>query len=81
MFKKDANYKLKIEGHTDSEGGDKLNVALSKKRAKIVENYLIKEGISKDRLSTNGFGEEKPITNNNTEQGRAKNRRVELYIK
>lgn len=81
MFKKDTNYKLKIEGHTDSEGGDKLNVALSKKRAKIVENYLIKEGISKDRLSTNGFGEEKPIANNNTEQGRAKNRRVELYIK
>ena len=81
MFKKESKYRLNIEGHTDSEGDDKLNNVLSKKRASIVKDYLVKNGISKDRLVTSGFGEQKPIADNNTEQGKAKNRRVELYIK
>ena len=81
LFKKDTNYKLSIEGHTDSEGSEALNVALSKQRAKIIKEYLIKKGISKSRLSTIGFGEQKPIADNKTKQGKAKNRRVELYIK
>ena len=57
LFKSDPNYKLNIEGHTDSEGNDKLNLALSKERAKIVKQYLVKKGIAKSRLSTNGHGE------------------------
>jgi len=81
MFKKESKYRLNIEGRTDSEGDDKLNNVLSKKRASIVKDYLVKNGISKDRLVTSGFGEQKPIADNNTEQGKAKNRRVELYIK
>ena len=81
IFKQDAKYKLSIEGHTDSVGDDKLNIALSNKRAKIVKDYLIKKGIAKNRLVTSGFGEQKPIADNKTEQGKAKNRRVELYIK
>lgn len=81
LFKSDPNYKLNIEGHTDSEGNDKLNLALSKERAKIVKQYLVKKGIAKSRLSTNGHGEQNPIADNKTEEGKAKNRRVELYIK
>lgn len=81
LFKSDSNYKLSIEGHTDAEGNDKLNIALSKERAKIVKQYLVKKGIAKSRLSTNGYGEQKPIADNKTEEGKAKNRRVELYIK
>ena len=81
LFKSDSKYKLNIEGHTDSEGDDQLNIALSKERAKIIKNYLIKKGIGQSRLTANGYGEDKPIANNDTEQGKAKNRRVELYIK
>ena len=81
LFKSDRNNMLDIEGHTDSEGNDKLNVALSKERAKIVKQHLVKKGIAKSRLSTVGYREQKPIADNKTEEGKAKNRRVELYIK
>lgn len=81
MLTKNRNYNLSIEGHTDSQGSDKLNKMLSEKRAEIVKKYLIKKGVSKSRIKTKGFGEKKPIANNNTETGKAKNRRVELYIK
>lgn len=81
LFKENTRLKLNIEGHTDSEGGDQLNINLSKKRANIVKEYLVKGGVSKSRLSTAGFGEQKPIADNNTDLGKAKNRRVELHIK
>lgn len=81
VLRKAPNYKLNIEGHTDAVGGDKLNLSLSNKRAKMVRDYLIKQGISKSRLSTTGFGEQKPVADNNTEEGKAKNRRVELFLK
>ena len=68
--------KASIEGHTDSQGDDKMNLDLSKARAKAVKDYLIKKGVAADHLSSEGFGETKPIDTNDTAEGRAKNRRV-----
>ena len=70
--------RFKIEGHTDSRGNDNYNLQLSKKRSKSVYNYLTKKNISSDRLSSRGYGETRPIATNETEQGRQKNRRVEI---
>ncbi len=72
--------KLRVEGHTDSRGGKRFNRRLSKKRAAAVRRYLIDKGIDEDRLSSKGYGSSKPIANNNTEEGRSENRRVEFNI-
>ncbi|MBN2037647.1 MAG: OmpA family protein [Chitinispirillaceae bacterium] len=72
------NVRVEIAGHTDSEGGDSYNLALSNDRATSVMNYLISRGISADRLRAKGYGETRPIASNNTAEGRAKNRRVEV---
>lgn len=69
---------LQIGGHTDNVGGDIYNIDLSKLRAESVKTYLISKGITETRLTALGFGDGKPIANNKTAQGRAKNRRVEL---
>jgi len=70
-----------IEGHTDSTGPDDYNLALSLKRAKAVEMYMVSKGIAANRLSTKGLGESDPIASNDTKEGRAKNRRVEFIRK
>jgi outer membrane protein OmpA-like peptidoglycan-associated protein len=70
-----------IEGHTDNVGEDAYNLNLSKARAKVVMNYFISKGIPASRLSSEGFGESKPIATNDTEEGKAKNRRVEIKAK
>jgi outer membrane protein OmpA-like peptidoglycan-associated protein len=67
-----------VEGHTDSDGNDDLNMKLSEQRAKTVMNQLISMGISKDRLSAKGFGESVPMESNDTPEGKASNRRVEF---
>jgi len=67
-----------LEGHTDSIGAEAYNQGLSERRAKAVMQYLIKGGVDSARLSTVGYGESRPIAPNNTKEGRAKNRRVEL---
>lgn len=72
---------LVIEGYTDSVGSAKYNKQLSQKRANSVRRALMKEGIAGDRISSYGLGEENPIADNNTEEGRAKNRRVVVEIK
>jgi OOP family OmpA-OmpF porin len=70
---------LSIEGHTDSRGSNSYNRKLSQKRAKAVMNHLIKRGkIDRSRLTSNGWGESKPIETNLTDEGRAANRRVEF---
>ena len=71
---------VRVEGHTDSQGGDKPNMKLSEARAKAVRDYLIGRGIDGSRLVAKGFGESKPVADNDTEEGRFKNRRVEFEI-
>lgn len=70
--------KLKIEGHTDNVGASAANLTLSQQRAAAVKAWLVKAGISQDRLTTAGHGDSQPVAANDTEDGRSKNRRVEL---
>lgn len=68
-----------IEGHTDNVGDDAANQKLSEERAEAVKDYLVKNcQVAAERLGTVGFGSSKPIADNANEEGRAKNRRVEL---
>ncbi len=71
---------LRITGHTDATGSRAYNQTLSERRAKSVANYLATQGVSSARAFSEGRGFDQPIASNNTEQGRAQNRRVELYI-
>jgi OOP family OmpA-OmpF porin len=71
---------LIIEGHTSSDGGAEDNLILSQKRADAVKAYLINKGINPNRLKTEGYGEERPIDDNNTREGRAINRRVQFKL-
>lgn len=75
-----AAIKISISGHTDNMGSDAYNLALSTQRARAVYNYLIENGIHANRLSFVGKGAEYPISENETEQGRSKNRRIEFEI-
>lgn len=72
--------KVQISGHTDNVGNDEKNQNLSEERALAVKEELIKRGISEERIKAKGFGESEPIADNNTADGRAKNRRVEFQI-
>ena len=72
--------RLRVEGHTDSRGADDKNEALSQRRADSVRKFLIGEGIEPDRLEARGYGEARPISDNDTSQGRERNRRVEFTI-
>lgn len=72
--------KVEIQGHTDNVGNDNDNLELSDRRAKSVYNYLIEKGIPANRLRYKGYGESKPIADNNTEAGRAQNRRTVFLI-
>lgn len=71
---------IEVGGHTDSKGSDSYNQRLSESRAKAVADYLISKGISERRLQYRGYGKTKPIDTNETEEGRARNRRVEFKI-
>lgn len=71
---------VEVAGHTDNIGTASYNLDLSKRRARVVYEYLIDNGISADRLTTEGYGESEPIAGNDTEAGRAENRRTELVI-
>lgn len=72
--------KLQVEGHTDNVGGTAENLKLSDNRARSVINYLVTNGIDSKRLVAKGFGATKPIADNSTEEGRAKNRRTEVKV-
>ncbi|MFV0540700.1 MAG: DUF5723 family protein [Aestuariibaculum sp.] len=74
------NAKFSIEGHTDSVGSSTSNQRLSEYRASAVMTFLIENGISSSRLTSLGYGESKPISDNNTAEGRARNRRVEINL-
>ena len=72
--------RVRIEGHTDSQGGDDYNLKLSDDRAASVMQFLVDRGVEADRLNSIGYGEGRPLASNDTDEGREKNRRVELFI-
>jgi OmpA-OmpF porin, OOP family len=72
--------KVMIDGHADNSGNTDKNLVLSKARAESVKTYLVKKGVSADRLTATGYGDAKPIADNATKEGRAKNRRVEFNV-
>jgi len=71
---------IKVIGHTDSKGSDAYNQALSERRASSVAAYLLQKGLAPNKLTSEGRGESQPLADNDTEEGRAENRRVELHI-
>jgi len=77
---KKPEYKLLVEGHTDNQGKRETNVALSRSRALAVKSYLQKKGINGDRILTQAYGPDKPVADNATEEGRQRNRRVEMTV-
>ncbi|HWG71730.1 MAG TPA: OmpA family protein, partial [Steroidobacteraceae bacterium] len=78
-LKKNPDWKLNIVGHTDGIGNDAANLSLSRRRSAAVKAALVdRYGIAADRLSTEGFGASQPQARNDTPEGRARNRRVEL---
>ncbi len=81
MLKQNPDLNVSIEGYTDNVGSDKSNLVLSENRAKSVLNAVISGGINKSRLSSKGWGATKPVGDNTTEEGRYKNRRVEIVKK
>jgi OOP family OmpA-OmpF porin len=78
IMKKNPDLKVEVDGHADSTGAAAYNMTLSEKRAEAVKKYFVDQGIDPDRLTTKGFGITKPAAGNDTKEGRAKNRRVEL---
>ncbi len=78
-MKGNPNVHLRLEGYTDSTGTDPHNDSLSNQRAKTVVDYLQAQGIERNRLTGEGFGAAKPVDTNDTTQGKADNRRVELF--
>lgn len=80
FMNENSKYTVSLEGHTDSLGAEKYNQMLSVKRAEAVQNELLNLGVPKERISTKGFGESKPIESNDTAEGRANNRRVEAHF-
>ena len=72
--------KIEISGHTDSDGDDAKNLELSKQRAQAVKDYLVAKGITATRISAIGLGETKPVGDNTTVAGKAKNRRTEVKV-
>jgi OmpA-OmpF porin, OOP family len=76
-----SGVRIEVAGHTDNVGSDDYNMKLSQQRTEAVVDYLIRKGVGKDRLSAKGYGETKPVEKNDTEENRAKNRRVEFSIK
>jgi OmpA-OmpF porin, OOP family len=78
MLKSNSGLKVSVEGHTDNNGNLQTNQTLSEARGKSVMNALITKGIDKSRLSSKGWGQSKPISDNTTDDGRSKNRRVEI---
>ena len=80
MLKENSAVQVSVEGHTDSVGSDEYNLKLSLRRAAAVKDFLVSEGVAVGRLSTRGFGAAQPVASNDSADGRAQNRRVELKV-
>jgi len=80
ILAKYSDDRVRIEGHTDSTGDAKHNQALSERRANAVKTLLVSRGVQETQIAVHGLGETKPVADNGSAEGRAKNRRVELHI-
>ncbi|MBP1688640.1 MAG: hypothetical protein H6Q33_4783, partial [Deltaproteobacteria bacterium] len=81
VLKQEGSVDIVVEGHTDSVGTDQYNLGLSRRRAETVRTYLVEHGVARSRITAEGLGESKPVASNDTADGRAQNRRVELHVK
>jgi OOP family OmpA-OmpF porin len=72
---------IEVAGHTDSDGEDAFNQALSEKRAQAVIDYLVKAGLPADRFTAVGYGSTQPVAGNDTDDGKAQNRRIEFLVR
>ncbi|NIC04090.1 OmpA family protein [Billgrantia bachuensis] len=77
-LRENPRMRVSIEGHTDSVGSNQYNMDLSQRRADSVRDFLVSRGIDTNRMTTRGYGEEQPVATNETDAGRAQNRRVEI---
>lgn len=80
FLRENPQRKITIEGYTDNLGSDAYNLALSQRRAESVRDFLVQNGISADRITARGLGEEYPVASNETQAGRQQNRRVQIII-
>ena len=80
VLKENPNVRIAVEGNTDNVGSDLYNEKLSVRRAEAVFRYLVNHGIAPERMEVIGYGESRPVADNDTESGRAQNRRVELHV-
>lgn len=80
MLKERPSIVVQLEGHTDNQGNEKLNLELSQDRVDNVKKYIVSKGIAKDRVKTKAFGGSQPVIQGNSMEARAKNRRVEMRI-
>ncbi len=80
FLESNPNVEIEIAGHTDNKGSDDYNVQLSHGRAQAVVEYLISQGITYERIVAQGYGEKVPVASNDTDKGRAINRRVEFTV-
>ena len=80
LFRSNSNIQITIEGHTDNRGDFKSNIKLSKERSETIKNFLVINGIKKSQIKVKGLGPTKPRFNNESENLRKLNRRVEIFI-
>jgi outer membrane protein OmpA-like peptidoglycan-associated protein len=80
LLNENPTLRIEISGHTDNQGKPADNLTLSNNRAKAVVTYVVGKGIATARLTSKGYGETKPVADNKTEDGRAKNRRTEMKV-
>jgi len=80
ILKAYPNVQVQLSGHTDNTGAPDANQKLSLDRANAIKQVLVNNGVAADRIATNGYGQDRPIASNDTEEGRAKNRRLELTV-
>ncbi len=80
MMKENSKVVIQLEGHTDNQGNADANLKLSQQRVDAVQKYITSKGVSKNRVKTKAFGGSQPVATENTEEARAKNRRVEMRV-
>lgn len=80
VLKESEGQSFVVEGHTDSRGSAEMNQELSQRRAQVVRDYLVEQGVTADRIRAVGFGKLRPVADNDTAEGRANNRRVEIVV-